>query len=141
MLVSGQKARLSGLGLHGQVYCPPLLLADAVPWAKKRFRFEPHWLNIPGFMEVVASTWASTLLHADPFRILDFKLRNVARALRSWSDKKVGSVRLQLALARELILRLDVAQEARALSAPEAQLRKSLKVRVLGLVSLARSMA
>lgn len=53
----------------------------------------------------------------------------------------MGSVRLQLALARELILRLEVAQEARALSAPEAQLRKSLKVRVLGLAPLARSMA
>jgi hypothetical protein len=51
-------------------------------------------------MEVIASTWSATLIHADPFRILDYKLRNMARALRSWSDKKIGSVRLQLALAR-----------------------------------------
>jgi len=35
-------------------HCPLLLLADVIPWAKKRFRFEPHWLKIPGFMEVVA---------------------------------------------------------------------------------------
>jgi exonuclease III len=35
-------------------HCPLLLLVDAIPWAKKRFRFEPHWLKIPGFTEVVA---------------------------------------------------------------------------------------
>jgi len=51
--------------------------------------------------------------------VLDYKLRNVARALRSWSDKKVGSVRLQLVLAREVILRFDVAQETRPLTASE----------------------
>jgi len=73
--------------------------------------------------------------------VLDYKLRNVARALRSWSDKKVGSVRLQLVLAREVILRFDVAQETRPLTASETRFRKSLKVRVLGLASLVRMMA
>ena len=67
-------------------------------------------------MEVVESAWSATLLHADPFRVLDYKLRNVARALKSWSDKKIGSVRMQLALVREAIARLDVAQESRSLS-------------------------
>lgn len=79
---------------------PLLVMANAIPWAKKRFGFEPYWIKIPGFMEVIASAWSATLIHADPFRILDYKLRNMARALRSWSDKKIGSVRLQLALAR-----------------------------------------
>jgi len=122
-------------------HCPLLLLADAIPWVKKRFRFEPYWTKIPGFMEVVASAWLATLIHADPFRILDYKLRNAARALRSWSVKKIGSVRLQLALAREVILRFDAAQEHRVLPAQEVQLRKMLKVRVLGLASLIRTMA
>lgn len=75
-------------------HCPLLLWMNVLPWAKKRFQFEPYWLKLPGFLEVVATAWSATLLHADPFRVLDYKLRNVARALRSWSDKKIGSVRL-----------------------------------------------
>jgi hypothetical protein len=90
-------------------HCPLLLVVSAVPWAKKWFRFEPHWVKLPGFLEVVESAWSATLLLADPCRVLDYKLRNVARALKSWSDKTIGSVRLQLALAREVILRFEVA--------------------------------
>ena len=48
---------------------------------------------------------------------------------------------MQLALVREAIVRLDVAQESRSLSLQESQLRKSLKVRVLGLASLLRTIA
>jgi len=50
-------------------------------------------------------------------------------------------VRLQLALAREVVLRIDEAQELRVLSPREQALRKSLKLRVLGLASLARTIA
>jgi hypothetical protein len=117
--------------------CPLLLVVSAVPWPKKRFFFEPHWVKLPGFLEVVESAWSATVLLADPCRVLDYKLRNVARALKSWSDKTIGSVRLQLALAREVILRFEVAQESRPLLGPELQLLSSLKVRVLGLGILA----
>lgn len=51
----------------------------------------------------------------------------------------MGSVRLQLALARETILGLDIAEEARALTPQEQDLRTSLKLRTLGLASLART--
>ena len=44
-------------------------------------------------------------------------------------------------MAREVILRFDEAQEVRALSDWEAALRKALKLRVLGLASLARTIA
>jgi hypothetical protein len=44
-------------------------------------------------------------------------------------------------MAREVILRLDEAQEFRELSVNELALHKSLKVRVLGLASLARTIA
>lgn len=97
-------------------HCPLLLMANVVPWVKKRFRFEPHWVKFLGFFEVVKLAWSPTLLHTDPFRVLDYKLRNVARALKSWSDKRIDSVLLQLALAREVILHLEVAQESRSLT-------------------------
>jgi hypothetical protein len=65
----------------------------------------------------------------------------VAKALRAWSSAKIGSVRLQLAIAREVILSLDEAQENRQLAQWESDLRKTLKLRVLGLACLARTIA
>ena len=85
----------------------------------------------------MALEWSRSLINADPFRLLDFKLPNVARALQSWSATKIGSVRFQLALSREVLLRFDEAQDYRTLTVQEAELRRSLKLRILGLASLA----
>lgn len=122
-------------------HCPLLLLLDTALGAKRRFRFESFWTKLPGFIDVVAAAWARPLPNVDPFPVLDFKLRNVARALQSWSATRTGSVRFQLALARELVLRLDEAQDFTALPVREAELRKTLKLRILGLASLARTIA
>lgn len=97
-------------------HCPLLLMLDTPPGAKRRFRFESFWTKLPGFLEVVAVAWSRPVSDVDPFRLLDCKLRYVARALMSWSATRIGSVRFQLALARELLLRLDEAQDFRALS-------------------------
>ncbi|XP_066384809.1 uncharacterized protein [Miscanthus floridulus] len=75
-------------------HAPLLLCMDVVPWVRKHFRFESFWTKLPGFLDVVASTWEPTLLHADMFRIMDYKLMNVTRALKSWSMRNIGSVRL-----------------------------------------------
>jgi hypothetical protein len=59
----------------------------------------------------------------------------------SWADKKVGSVKLQLMIAREVVYRLDVAMESRQLTADERALRAKLKLSYLGLASLEHTMA
>ena len=96
---------------------------------------------MPGFDDVVAAAWEPSVTNTDPIRVLDHKLRNVAKALRRWSNTKIGSVRLQLAMPREVIQRFDDEQESRTLLPWEAELRKDLKLRVLGLASLARTIA
>jgi hypothetical protein len=73
---------------------------------------------------------------ADPLRRLDRKLRRLARDLQRWSAKRVGSIRDQILIANEVILQLDKAQDARPLSLAEANLRRMLKMRLLGLASL-----
>jgi hypothetical protein len=55
--------------------------------------------------------------------------------------EKVGNVKLNIAIANTLILRLDVAQERRMLTPMELWLRRMLKQSVLGLASLERTMA
>jgi hypothetical protein len=39
------------------------------------------------------------------------KLRSTVKALRSWSQKNIGSIRIQLAVAKDVILQLDRAQK------------------------------
>jgi hypothetical protein len=92
-------------------------------------------------MEVVQQAWSCSLSNIDACRVLDFKLRRTAKALKSWSMKNVGSVRLQLFMAREIIAQLDLAQESRELSDEECELRQELKQKSLGLASLARTIA
>lgn len=133
--------RLRALSSDCSHHAPLLLQTNVVPWASKCFCFETFWTHLPGFLDVVGSAWHPSLLHTDAFRNLDYKFRNVARALKSWSMHHVSSVRLQLAIAREVILRLDAAQDTRALSAEEMSLRKELKAKCLGLASLARTIA
>lgn len=90
----------------------------------------------------MANAWAAPCpAHLDPLSRLGFLLAKTARALQSWSDRRIGNVRRQLLLAKELILRLDVAQESRLLSDEEFAFRAELKLIVLGLASLERTMA
>ena len=51
----------------------------------------------------------------------------------------MGSIRLQLAVARELIFRFDEEQERRNLHDWELNMYRSLKAKTLGLASLART--
>lgn len=60
-------------------------------------------------------------------------LKNTTRQLRSWNNKQVRCVKLQLVLARELIFRYDVAMELRQLSELHSQLRARMKHAYLGL--------
>ena len=50
-------------------------------------------------------------------------------------------MRLQISVALEIILRLDIAMESRILSEAELQLRRTLKRKLLGLSSLQRTIA
>jgi hypothetical protein len=45
-----------------------------------------------GFIDVVASAWSVGMHNTDASRLLDFKLRNTAKALRAWNAKSIGSV-------------------------------------------------
>jgi hypothetical protein len=94
----------------------PLLLNLALQFnSGKRFRFESFLRKADGFLETVEEAWASTPPIVNPFKRLAGKLSATARALCSWSDRFIGNNKLQILVANELILRLDVAMESRAL--------------------------
>jgi exonuclease III len=83
---------------------------------KKRFRFELFWLKLEGVDEAIKEAWVCDQALTDPFRRLDALFRNSAEALQSWGQKKIGNLKLNLAIANTIILRLDIAQESRTLS-------------------------
>ena len=135
---------LSALASECSDHAPLLLRTDCTLPHLKRFRFENFWTKCDGFLQVVEETWNAPLpwAHApvDAFRCLDFKLRNLAKALKSWSAKRIGSIRLQLAIAKEIVLRLDSAQDHRELAVHELALRRKAKLCSLGLASLQRTL-
>ena len=122
-------------------HCPLLLDCTPKTTGRKRFQFEQFWMKLDGFDEVVGTAWSAIDGDPDPFRRLVAKLKRTARRLMSWADKKVGSVKLQLMTAREVVYRLDIAMESRQLSSDERALRAKLKQTYLGLASLERTMA
>lgn len=68
--------------------------------------------------------WSSVPRQNCPFATLDSKLKAVTRGLQSWSDKTVGNVNSQLALAREVLHQLEIAQDKQQLSVEEAWFKK-----------------
>lgn len=62
------------------------------------------------------AAWDSTQGVRNPFKRVAMKLKKCARRLKSWSDRLIGNLKLQLLLASELILCLDIAMESRLLS-------------------------
>jgi hypothetical protein len=95
--------------------------------------------KLPGFMEVVQTTWSTVDKAADPLFTLDAKLKATAKALRSWGQRKQSHCALLFQIANEVILRFDEASETRELSDGERRLRAFLKGKCLSLASLKRT--
>src|SRR4051812_20123798 len=67
------------------------------------------------------------------------KLTNTCKSLKKWSKSLFSKAKVELHMALEVILRLDVAQENRSLSLEERDLRARLKRRIIGLEALERT--
>lgn len=122
-------------------HCPLLLSSNAGLQGKPRYHFAKHWTKLPDYLQVVEQAWTCDVTTADHYRRLDTLLHNATRELQSWGQRKVGSIKLQILAARELIMHLDRAQERRVLSEEELELRRELKKKSLGLASLEHTIA
>lgn len=134
-------AHLRGLGSDASDHCALLLQTNLGQMSKARFHFELFWPNFDDYSDTISQAWSRPVVPLDPLARFDFMLRNLVRQLKSWSAARIGEIRAQLLMARELVLRLDTAQERRQLTEAENALRKRLKMRCLGLSSLIRTMA
>jgi hypothetical protein len=106
----------------------------------KHFHFRSFWTKLSGYLDAVKSAW-HPLQRASPFCRLDWLLRNMAHVLQSWSTRFVGSIRMQLAITKEVVLCLESAYDRRQLAMHEEELRRALKLKALRLASLQRTVA
>lgn len=122
-------------------HCPLILGLKDGFGGKKQFHFESYWSQLAGFRETVEKSWVQPAPTMCPLGCISTKLKRLTRDLQSWSAKKVGHVKTQLQLAREVLHRLEVAQDARTLQPGEDWLRKQLKKHCLHMASLERTIA
>jgi hypothetical protein len=126
--------------------CAPYARWNAAPTTETDSERKGHGkdrpqLHLEGFEEALREAWVCDPSIVDPFRRLDALFRNAAEFFQAWGERKVGNIKLKIAMANTLILRFDVAQESRVLTHAEAWLRRTLKHVVLGLASLERTIA
>jgi exonuclease III len=131
------QALSSSVSDHASIH----LSLSAAHRPRRRFRFENFWLKLEGVDEAIKEAWRCDQQIVDPFRRLDSLFRNAAEFLQSWGQRKTGNIKLKIAIANTVIFRLDVAQESRVLSQEEQWLRRTLKLAMLGLASLERTIA
>lgn len=122
--------------------CYPLKIAITAHCCctKPRFHFEIFWPKFNDFLEAFERGWQCPADVTNAFKQLDCLIQNVTKEFQSWSAKKTASIKLQLLVTKELVLRLDT-QDTRMLSLAEEDLRKHLKKLSLGLASLDRTIA
>lgn len=101
-------------------HCPLILGLTAGYQGKRRFHFESFWNKPPDFHDVVTQSWGQPATASCPMELFSQKLKRLTKALQSWSQRQVGHIKTQLGLAREILHRLEIAQDSRALTPEES---------------------
>ena len=92
-----------------------------------------------GFQDLVQNTWNRPVASALPIKCLHIKMARVAKGIKCWKKDKIGDTRIQLAIVKEVLLQLEVAQEHRVLTVMELHLCCRLKSRSTRLAAIEKS--
>ena len=107
-------------------------VGTSIPKAKI-FRFEDHWIRMPGFMEVVDNIWAIHC-HGDSAKIISAKFKLLRQGLKKWSTS-ISTLNRLVDNCNEIILMLDNFEELRPLHISEWNFRKIVKNRLQHLLN------
>lgn len=95
----------------------PLILGLKVQTkGERRFHFESFWTKVPGFLEAVQQNWEAPVQSTCAVEHLFLKLQRLSKDLQKWGQRKVGNIKLQLEMAKEILHRLEIARDSRSLS-------------------------
>jgi hypothetical protein len=135
------RCNLHALSSHCSDHAPLQLCFDSEPSGQRWFMFWAFCTKCPGFLKVMQRAWLCPLRNASPFAHLDWLFRNTARFLKSWSDRFIGNIWLQVAIAKEVLSRLKATGDHRSLATHEDKVWKETKLKILGLSSLQHTIA
>uniref|UniRef100_A0A0A9C4G7 Uncharacterized protein n=1 Tax=Arundo donax TaxID=35708 RepID=A0A0A9C4G7_ARUDO len=70
-------------------------------------------------MEAIQQNWDAPVDVVCPVERLFLKLQRLSKGLQSWSRRKVGNIKVQLGMAKEILHHLEIARDSRTLSSGE----------------------
>jgi len=89
----------------------------------------------------VKQNWEAPVQSNCAVERLFMKLQRLSKGLQKWGQREVGNIKSQLEMAKEILHRLEIERDSRALSETEEWLRRKLKLHCLTLASLDRTIA
>jgi mannosylglycoprotein endo-beta-mannosidase len=92
------------------------------------FRFENHWVRLPGFMNIVQNIW-NIDCGGDSAKILSAKFKLLRKGLKNWSQS-ISAINLIIENCNKVILRLDEFEELRPLHITEWNFWKIVKCKL-----------
>ena len=132
---------LQALASLGSDHCPLFLQGDTSFEFYRGFRFEAYWVNMPGFLEMVHTSWEQPVNTQNALLKQHAKLLCTARALKIWRRAKFSNYKLQAAILQIVLLELEKAQERRPLMVEEVAFKKLLKARSVGMTAVQKAKA
>jgi hypothetical protein len=100
-------------------------IATVIPKAKI-FIFENHWIQQPGFFELVEKIWKIPVRAKSSAGIITAKLKNLRYELKRWG-KNLSHFKDLITKCNQVIFLLDQLEETRDLSRPEFNFRNIVK--------------
>jgi hypothetical protein len=111
----------------GYDHVPCVINIDTNIPKAKIFRFENYWVDMPGFQECVASSWAKISSKSYSSAIVADKLKSLRYDLRKWHTS-LSKIEDLIQNCNKVILAFDTLEEIRPLYKPEFNFRKIIKL-------------
>ena len=96
------------------------------------FRFENHWITLPGFLETVESIW-SIHCPGDSAKRLSSKFKLLRKGLKKWCTS-ISKLNTLITNYNEVILIIDQLEDQRLLHLSERNFREIVKHHLNGLL-------
>ncbi|CAD6263706.1 unnamed protein product [Miscanthus lutarioriparius] len=83
-------------------HCPLILGLKVSTNGKRRFHFESFSTKVPGFLDAVSLNWEAPVQANCAVERLSLKLQRLSKGLQRWGQRKVGNIKIQLGMAKEV---------------------------------------
>ena len=113
------KTLVKPLGKPVSDHIPCVVTIETKIPKSKLFRFESFWVQHPGFMQIVESSWAKPVHSSNTATILCRKFKTLRRDLKHWS-KGISKLSMAIENSNKALCEIDELENKRTLSIPKA---------------------